>query len=60
MSPPADRKAQAPAPKSAPQKALEKLGLETMKNTTPQADQLVMTELKRWEDIVKRLDLKQD
>ena len=27
MSPPADRKAQAPAPKSAPQKALEKLGL---------------------------------
>jgi tripartite-type tricarboxylate transporter receptor subunit TctC len=40
--------------------ALEKLGLETMKNTTSQADQLVMTELKRWEDIVKRLDLKQD
>jgi hypothetical protein len=39
---------------------LEKLGLETMKNTTPQADQLVMAELKRWEDIVKRLDLKQD
>jgi hypothetical protein len=27
MSPPADRKAQAPAAKSAPQKALEKLGL---------------------------------
>ena len=40
--------------------ALEKLGLETMKNTTSQADHLVMTELKRWEDIVKRLDLKQD
>ena len=40
--------------------ALEKLGLETIKNTTSQADQLVMTELKRWEDIVKRLDLKQD
>ena len=40
--------------------ALEKLGLETMKNTTPQADQLVMTELKRWEDIIKRLDIRQD
>jgi hypothetical protein len=31
-----------------------------MKNTTSQADQLVMTELKRWEDIVKRLDIRQD
>ena len=40
--------------------ALEKLGLEPMKNTTAQADQLVLTEYKRWEDIVKRLDIKQD
>lgn len=40
--------------------ALEKLGLETMKNTTTQADQLVMMELKRWEDIIKRLDIRQD
>lgn len=40
--------------------ALEKLGLETMKNTTAQADQLVMMELKRWEDIIKRLDIRQD
>lgn len=38
--------------------ALEKLGLETMKNSTAQADQLVQAELRRWEDIVKRLDLK--
>ena len=40
--------------------ALEKLGLEPMKNSTAQADQLVLTEYKRWEDIVKRLDIKQD
>lgn len=38
--------------------ALEKLGLETMKNSTAQADQLVQAELRRWEEIVKRLDLK--
>ena len=40
--------------------ALEKLGLEPMKNSTAQADQLVLTEYKRWEDIIKRLDIKQD
>ena len=40
--------------------ALEKLGLEPMKNSTSQADQLVMAEYKRWEDIIKRLDIKQD
>ena len=38
--------------------ALEKLGLEPMKNTTTQADQLVVAELRRWEDIVRRLDLR--
>jgi tripartite-type tricarboxylate transporter receptor subunit TctC len=38
--------------------ALDKLGLEPMKNSTAQADQLVVAELKRWEDIIKRLDLK--
>ena len=38
--------------------ALEKLGLEPMKNTTAQADQLVLSELRRWEDIIKRLELK--
>jgi tripartite-type tricarboxylate transporter receptor subunit TctC len=40
--------------------ALEKLGLEPMKNTASQADQLVMVEFKRWEDIIKRLDIRQD
>ena len=40
--------------------ALEKLGLEPMKNSTVQADQLVLTELRRWEDIIKRLDIRQD
>ena len=40
--------------------ALEKLGLEPMKNSTAQADQLVLTELRRWEDIIKRLDIRQD
>jgi tripartite-type tricarboxylate transporter receptor subunit TctC len=38
--------------------ALEKLGLEPMKNTTAQADQLVVAELRRWEDIIRRLDLR--
>ncbi|MEI6384916.1 MAG: tripartite tricarboxylate transporter substrate-binding protein [Betaproteobacteria bacterium] len=40
--------------------ALEKLGLETVKNSAPQADHLVIAEIKRWEDIIKRLDLKVD
>jgi tripartite-type tricarboxylate transporter receptor subunit TctC len=38
--------------------SLDKLGLEPMKNSTAQADQLVAAELKRWEDIIRRLDLK--
>ena len=37
--------------------ALEKLGLEPMKNTSAQADQMVQTELKRWEDIIRQLNL---
>jgi tripartite-type tricarboxylate transporter receptor subunit TctC len=37
--------------------ALEKLGLEPMKNTSSQADQMVQAELKRWEDIIHKLDL---
>jgi tripartite-type tricarboxylate transporter receptor subunit TctC len=38
--------------------ALDKLGLETMKNTPAQADQLVQAELDRWSGIIKRLNLK--
>lgn len=38
--------------------ALDKLGLETMKNTPAQADQLVQAELGRWSGIIKRLNLK--
>ena len=38
--------------------ALDKLGLEPVKNSTDQADQLVVAELRRWENIVKRLELK--
>jgi tripartite-type tricarboxylate transporter receptor subunit TctC len=37
--------------------ALEKLGLEPMKNSSSQADQMVHAELKRWEDIIRKLDL---
>ena len=38
--------------------ALDKLGLETMKNTPAQADQLVQAELQRWAGIIARLNLK--
>jgi tripartite-type tricarboxylate transporter receptor subunit TctC len=38
--------------------ALEKLGLDPIKNTGAQADQLVQAELHRWEDIVRKLELK--
>jgi tripartite-type tricarboxylate transporter receptor subunit TctC len=38
--------------------ALDKLGLETMKNTPAQADQLVQAELQRWSGIISRLNLK--
>ncbi|NBP46138.1 MAG: tripartite tricarboxylate transporter substrate binding protein [Betaproteobacteria bacterium] len=38
--------------------ALDKLGLESVRNSTDQADQLVLAELRRWENIVKRLELK--
>jgi tripartite-type tricarboxylate transporter receptor subunit TctC len=38
--------------------ALDKLGLETMKNTPAQADQLVQAELDRWSGIIKRLNLR--
>jgi tripartite-type tricarboxylate transporter receptor subunit TctC len=38
--------------------ALDKLGLETMKNTPAQADQLVQAELQRWSGIIGRLNLK--
>jgi tripartite-type tricarboxylate transporter receptor subunit TctC len=38
--------------------ALDKLGLEPVRNSTDQADQLVLAELRRWENIVKRLELK--
>lgn len=38
--------------------ALDKLGLEAMKNSTAQADQLVQTEFDRWSGIIARLNLK--
>jgi tripartite-type tricarboxylate transporter receptor subunit TctC len=38
--------------------ALDKLGLEPIKNTPEQADQLVLAEIKRWDPIIKRLELK--
>lgn len=38
--------------------ALEKLGLEPMKNSPEQADQLVLAESRRWNPIIKRLELK--
>ena len=38
--------------------ALEKLGLDPIKNTGAQADQMVQAELHRWEDIVRKLELK--
>jgi len=38
--------------------ALDKLGLETMKNSPAQADQLVQAELQRWSGIIGRLNLK--
>ncbi|MFM8554571.1 MAG: Bug family tripartite tricarboxylate transporter substrate binding protein [Betaproteobacteria bacterium] len=38
--------------------ALDKLGLETMKNSPAQADQLVQAVLQRWSGIIGRLNLK--
>jgi len=36
--------------------ALEQLGVEPMKNSSAQADQLVQAELWRWQDILRKLD----
>lgn len=38
--------------------ALDKIGLETMKNTPAQADQMVQAEFQRWSGIISRLNLK--
>jgi tripartite-type tricarboxylate transporter receptor subunit TctC len=40
--------------------SLGKLGLEVMKNSNAQADQLVKAEIDRWSGIIKQLNLKLD